>query len=310
MISLIFWIAMGGVTQHVIGEELLSARLFRGIKVLRVSKSKDLLTMPQDLHETVMGYLNQIAQQKERRSAKKLAAMAHLLGKYRAELVKEIVIKAYGCEVQYGPFAGMRMLDQVAEGCLVPKLLGTYESELHDLIQECGTRYDCVLNIGCAEGYYAVGLARLFSDLEIYAFDDDPNARKLCCALAERNGVRGRLHIAGEFLHSDFEKFAARRTLVVCDIEGGELELLDLARAPSLEQYDILVEMHDVFKPEISSTLTARFAESHEIQMIHQGARDPAQFSALRTLPQLDQWIAVWEWRAGPTPWAFMRARK
>jgi hypothetical protein len=41
-----------------------------------------------------------------------------------------------------------------------PKFLGTYERELYSVIEraiELAPRY--VLNIGCAEGFYAVGLA-------------------------------------------------------------------------------------------------------------------------------------------------------
>ncbi len=72
---------------------------------------------------------------------------------------------------------------------------------------------------------------------------------------------------------------------------------------------DILVEMHDVFQPGASQQLIERFTATHEIEQIAAGARNPADFSLLEKMPHLDQWIAIWEWRGGPTPWSMMRAK-
>src|SRR5436190_882004 len=45
---------------------------------------------------------------------------------------------------------------------LVTKLLGSYENELHPFIQQLGAnKYTEIIDIGCAEGYYAVGLAQM-----------------------------------------------------------------------------------------------------------------------------------------------------
>jgi hypothetical protein len=47
----------------------------------------------------------------------------------------------------------MHFADHSTEGC--------YEHELHGEIEQLVTRgFDAVLNIGCGEGYYAIGLAR------------------------------------------------------------------------------------------------------------------------------------------------------
>lgn len=64
--------------------------------------------------------------------------------------------------VKSGPFRGLQYI--VAESicsALVPKLLGSYESELHETLERllCND-YDLVLDIGCAEGFYAVGIAK------------------------------------------------------------------------------------------------------------------------------------------------------
>jgi hypothetical protein len=60
----------------------------------------------------------------------------------------------------------------IAEGCAVPKLLGCYEQELHPALNRAiDTDYGVILNIGCAEGYYPVGLARVLPTAHVIAFD-------------------------------------------------------------------------------------------------------------------------------------------
>ena len=46
---------------------------------------------------------------------------------------------------------------------LIPKLLGSYEQELQPLLQRLAAQnYSEIVDIGCAEGYYAIGLGGCF----------------------------------------------------------------------------------------------------------------------------------------------------
>src|SRR5271166_5203781 len=70
--------------------------------------------------------------------------------------------------VQAGPFRGMRYIDQSHSSSLIPKWLGLYERELHDCIEEAiASPFQTVLDIGAAEGYYAVGLALRMHDARV-----------------------------------------------------------------------------------------------------------------------------------------------
>ncbi len=267
--------------------------------------------MADDVHQIAMRHVLDILSRSEARNADKLAQISHLLGKYRSELIKRRVVQAIGLEVQSGPFSGMRMPSQVAEGCFVAKLLGTYESELHATLMSLGGRSpECVVNIGCAEGYYAVGLARLWEDVAVFAYDGNPTAQRLCRRMAVENGVSERITIGGSFSSQDFQQFAGRRVVVFCDIEGGELELLDPERAPALREFDILVEMHDTPHSLTSQLLPARFEPTHRVHRFSLGGRDPGQFPILQDLSHLDQLLAIWEWRSGPTPWAYFENQR
>ncbi|MBL4721727.1 MAG: hypothetical protein JKY20_11430, partial [Alphaproteobacteria bacterium] len=186
--------------------------------------------------------------------------------------------------VSAGPFAGMKYGDGVADGCLVPKLLGCYEMELHHAIADALSRSpDLILNIGCAEGYYAVGLARLLPDARIIAYDINEYARERCAETARINGVEDRITIKSEIKPEDFAAFEGRRVLVICDIEGGEYELLNPTQTTALGAFDLIVETHPLGeKPTI--TFAARFAKTHEIQIIQPAARDPSAYPVLSEL--------------------------
>ena len=65
---------------------------------------------------------------------------------------------------------------------------GTSEIELEDIIKAAlETGYDRLVNLGCSEGYYAVGIALKAREIEVYAFDVDPLARRQVHRLAKLN---------------------------------------------------------------------------------------------------------------------------
>lgn len=241
-------------------------------------------------------------------AAARLDNAFHVIAAYRVALLKKPLTDSMGATVQVGPFAGMTFLDRVSEGAFIPKLLGSYEVELYGLIEKaCASRYDTVLNIGCAEGYYAVGLARRLPDARIHAFDIDDRARQLCRELAAMNGVTDRVEIAGEITGPDFATFAEGRVLVLCDIEGAEVDLLDPNRYPALRNMDLLVEIHCISDSWTSDVLYPRFEESHTITERRPEPRLATQYPALAELDAVDQFFALLE-RTEQTRWAFFAA--
>jgi 2-polyprenyl-3-methyl-5-hydroxy-6-metoxy-1,4-benzoquinol methylase len=79
-----------------------------------------------------------------------------------------------------GPFEGLKFpAMDIKEINLASKITGSYESELHAVVEEiCLTPYRDVLDVGCAEGYYAVGFARRLRQATVHAFDIDEHSRR------------------------------------------------------------------------------------------------------------------------------------
>jgi precorrin-6B methylase 2 len=236
-----------------------------------------------------------------------LNELLRTLGRWRSRVLANTFIAHHGAQVLGGPFAGMAYASEASEGALVPRLLGTYESELHPhLAAFAAAGVDTVIDVGCAEGYYAVGLARMMPGVVVQAYDIDEKARLACAELAARNGVAERVIIGGEFAPDGFEAFAGRRVLVLVDAEGAEVDILQPALSPALAGMNLIVETHDLYRAGALATLVERFSPTHDIVRVDQ---QPKTFEApawLQELPHLDQLLAVWEWRARPTPWLVM----
>src|SRR5947208_14457083 len=64
------------------------------------------------------------------------------------------------CRVRLGPFAGMRYAQNSVGSAYLPKLLGIYERELTLHVEAiCRGTPSLIVDLGTAEGYYAVGVA-------------------------------------------------------------------------------------------------------------------------------------------------------
>jgi hypothetical protein len=231
----------------------------------------------------------------------------------RTEL-SQFVYDATGGIVASGPFAGMKILSQTSwrDGDLLPKLLGTYEQELHVAVSYFASKtYDAVVNVGCAEGYYAVGLSRLFPQAPIFAFDINDDARKVCGTAAEANG-RTNLHVGRACYSESLKELSQhyKKMLCVVDCEGFELELLPQGLiAEHLKNSDLIIECHDCVKAGITDQLIRRFAETHDVVDVKAGGRNPNSFPFLQHLGDLDRWIMMWEGRPCVMNWLLCEAK-
>ena len=196
--------------------------------------------------------------------------------------------------VASGPFAGMRYIDNAHGSRLIPKLVGSYEAELHGVIEQMiKAAPPVVIDVGCAEGYYAVGFARALPQSSVVAFDISDEARRLCGELARANGVAGRVAIEGRCDCETLHRLPLTGALLIVDCEGFELELLRPDRVPGLAHTTILVELHDCFVPGLSVELLARFRDTHRVRLFPLQGRDPGDYPTLRGLKPQDQLRAV-----------------
>jgi hypothetical protein len=242
-------------------------------------------------------------------SKETLKRVLRQLAKHRTVILQYNLVHLYGTTVHAGPFKDMIFSDNSTEGCLIPKLLGCYEMELHPFIEKMHeTPYNTIINVGSAEGYYATGFKRLFPEARVIARDTDPAAQVSSKAIAEKNGVS--IEIGGEVTWDDFEILAIGRTLVWCDIEGAERSLLDPEKAPKLKELDLVIECHSDTGGHLLPLMVSRFQATHDLEVLTQKGHVPELPEFALTLDHLDQLLMQWEFRSRPTPWIIARAKR
>ena len=243
-------------------------------------------------------------------SVQKLNMGLRHLAKWRAHILEQELVKRSGERVLAGPFKGMAYPVRTSEGSRNPRLIGSYEASLAPVIEEIAAGgYETVIDVGCAEGYYAVGLALRLPAARVFARDTDPKAHEFCRLMAEANGVSDRVEIGGEVDAAGLAALVAGRTVIFCDTEGAEEVLLDPVAAPGLLAADVLVEVHEGMKAGRLDLLTARFGATHEVRRIGRKIDDSGLPDWAEGLGDLDRLLLLWEWRSTPTPWLWMRRK-
>lgn len=174
--------------------------------------------------------------------------------------------------VSAGPFKGMVYPDFIAHGsAMFPKLIGSYESELNVSLDNFLQKdYHTIIDIGCAEGYYAVGVALRKPNTIVYAYDIDEKAMAACKKMAELNKVDKNMRF-GTFcspetlMNMDF----GNRSLIFCDCEGYEMELFTPQVVKCLKNCDLIIELHDLYTEKITPTIMDVFKDTHDIEYVY-----------------------------------------
>lgn len=198
-------------------------------------------------------------------------------------------VDAYGLTVRGGPFTGMRFTAEPTWCNVVSKLLGCYEGELN-LVWEriLATRFDSVVDVGCADGYFAVGFARCQPDASVWGYDIDPACRRVTRKMAQENGVADRVKIRGRCSTRELRQILIGRWLVLSDCEGYEATLIDPKQVPALAHATLVVELHDQWAPGVFETLLGRLTPTHQCTRIENEPRQPADYPELAIFPVAD----------------------
>lgn len=184
-----------------------------------------------------------------------------------------------------GPFEGMRYLQGTVMGPPLPRWLGTYEAELHEVIRKGISQkiYDIILVVGSAEGFYACGLARLFPDTPILSFETTLVSRWQQRELLRMNHVR-KVEIRGKLEVQEFLRLVKdKKSLCLLDIEGAELDFCGAAAVPYLGMADLLVEIHASGRRssgEVLNEIRSRLGHSHRTQILNPVRRNMAELQA------------------------------
>jgi hypothetical protein len=180
---------------------------------------------------------------------KKKVGRSHLtVAMIKAEASRALK-KKLGNTVRYGAFNGLRLSDDVWWGKhdIGNKLLGQYEYHVVQQLVELSQTYDCLIDIGAADGYFAVGAAKAGLFSKIVCFEIGEEGRRIIRNTAQLNEVADRVIVNGiateESLGQVIE--ACGPAAILCDIEGAEFDLLTEKLLNMTRDCTFIVELHD-----------------------------------------------------------------
>lgn len=161
-------------------------------------------------------------------SLKKLL-LTGLVWDLREQLGKQLFLASDG-KVQSGPLKGFKISgSSIWSGFqdLVPKLTGSYEEHLFSHLNPLShKRWEHLIVVGAADGYWAVGLGTAGLAKKITAFETDEVARTQLAKTAQINLVD--IDIRPEFDTYSLDPIGDSKVLgalVLVDIEGGSTKL-------------------------------------------------------------------------------------
>ncbi len=216
------------------------------------------------------------------------------------------LLRNYGPGVLDGPFQGLRFSPNTFGRHLAPKLLGSYECELHPVWERVRQQdYSSILDIGSAEGYYTVGLARNFPRAPVHAFDTDSWARETVQQMAKTNHVNN-VHVHGSCSVAWLSENLRPNSFILSDCEGYEATLFRPDLVQNMKRCDILIELHEQQAPGVTERLRERFKPTHSCELIAQQDRPVSSFADVPFLSEDELRLALNEFRTERQEWLFL----
>ena len=234
----------------------------------------------------------------------------------RLEISRQLIAR-YGKSVLHGPFAGLALNDRSSwsAGDFAAMMFGLYEKEVVDHLVAAFDRREVFVNLGAADGYYAIGMLLADRADRAICFEMSAAGRREILRNASLNGVADRVQILGLADPGFIDALAVgdmRRTTLLIDIEGGEFTLLSDRMLERLEGAQIIFEAHEGQDLPGSVALTEllrRAGRHHAVTELTTGARDLSSFPELRSLSDSDRWLICSEGRRHLMRWYALKER-
>lgn len=231
--------------------------------------------------------------------------------------LSDVLMSEYRGTVQYGPLTGYKIPTESHWGALArpAMLLGLYEREVVSALVERAKNRDILIDVGAADGFFAVGLVASGVFRTSFAFEISASGRQIIKKSCQLNGVLDDVEIYGKFdeeflLNAD--NLDLTRAVVLIDIEGDEFSLLDSPLIHQLREAIIVVELHD-FHFEDGAALKAALIDKlqvyFELSTVTTGERSLPRSDFLDELSDNERWLLCSEGRARRMEWLIASPR-
>jgi hypothetical protein len=205
----------------------------------------------EELIDAEKAYFAPMMARAEKATAEQRALWQQETVRERQERISLEVFDSANGQVKYGPFTGLHLNRETWWGKLDlgSQCLGLYEKELLDFIETLpDDRFSHFIDIGAADGYYAIGMLVSKKINNCICFEQSEKGQQTILANWQRNQAPGQLKILGEANEQSLSSLRPeelQRSLVLIDIEGFEFELLSTDFLAKLQSCTIIIEVHN-----------------------------------------------------------------
>ena len=216
-------------------------------------------------------------------------------------------------KVRYGPFVGVQLPKKLnwAKNDMSSILIGFYEKQVIDWIASREIHFSTLIDIGSADGLYLAGILKAGLADTAVGFESSKKGRISSRSILAMNSVPDRAVVMGTANSESLCAVLDSRTsnnhefsLLLCDIEGGEIDLFDSETALRLQKYFIVIELHEWCYPNDKLIeLMELFKTTHEVKFLRPSGRNPDSISELRKLTDDQRWIICSEGRRESMRW-------
>ncbi len=229
-----------------------------------------------------------------------------------------LVTETYGNEIAFGPFKGMRLNPNPWWGQFdqITKILGVYEKEicatLHKfLARKKDTHF---VDIGAADGYYAVGASYSKAASNVFAFEISDQGRQALKNNAAINNCLDKISIQGEASYQSLKSIfkPEQNYVVMVDIEGGEYGLLTDDVLELMRNSYLIIELHPFFVKDghqAEALLLERAQKWFDISISYREVYDPNSFEVFNDLSDDERLLAFSEGREKNPKWLVLEPK-
>lgn len=236
----------------------------------------------------------------------------------RREVLGRRIYEESSGKVLYGYFKNLKIVSyRWGARDLGSIILGEYERNIVEYINKVESNYTIFVDVGAADGLYAVGLLHNRKMKKSICFESSADGRASIELNAKANRVQQSISIrktaTGQFARDLSDEFGdeLQNCLILIDIEGGEFDLLTSENLQILRNSVVIVELHKEagdYESKLSK-LYLNAKKFHEIRMLHRTGANPFEFKELESWPDEDRQIIFSEGRRYSMTWVALHPR-
>lgn len=235
---------------------------------------------------------------------------------FKKILISRHVYDTFDGVIKEGPFSGVILPNRMSWGSSdqASMILGLYEREVMDVITSLDSSISIFVDIGAADGYYAVSSIKKNIFSKAICYELTKQGRQVIKENAILNDVEKNIEIRGQASSGFFNEIECHdleKSFFLMDIEGAEFDLLDEKALNKLRKSHLLIELHakrveqgELKLKNLLSMATRYFAT----EIIETSSRDPYKSIALKeaNLSDNEVWILCAEGRKKRGKWLYL----